>query len=564
MAESVFLNYEYKKLRDLVPELTDDQKANVDYRDGDHWQHGDGWIGQQPLDEHGNVDQTAMEEIERGFISANVTGEFIDNHVAGVLGNEPDWGLFSTNPTEVDEEEAEETEEDIFIANTEASLVQWWDDQQALIRMQEAVSDARTVGYGYLRWFVLEGFYNPETGGTRKANTLDEALKKIQLERPAVDQTFIYTDPTTRQSISVHIYTNSDRKEVAEVAFVDADPDGTNQTIFRRIDNTGTDDKPIPLGGYLPIFQMQLKPLVTEQTKKNNALLNEALTMLGRNVVVAGFLERIFSNIQPPLEDLVDEETGEVTQVPSDLPIGAGRTTLIQGAKITDKDGNDTLLTPGVHFRDPVEVASFENTIRIAYYTIMKEVKQLHTLITGDAGLSGESRKQARAVFANSLKPTKAQVDAMGRWLLGSVLNMAAYLMGQPTLFSELRPYFDSQIDTGPLSSDELRELREESKDGFRSVETTMIALGVQDPDAEKERIARESILAMSPQARADYVNTILALIDEEEALRLLGYTEERIAEMQARKQAASGSVDSIDDLLAADTETQGGQGAIA
>jgi hypothetical protein len=71
-------------------------------------------------------------------------------------------------------------------------------------------------------------------------------------------------------------------------------------------------------------------------------------------------------------------------------------------------------------------------------------------------------------------------------------LAMAAAFSGQPGRFAELRAVFECRIDSGPMSSDDQSQVRENVKAGLMSEETGMSRLGIDDVDAELERIASE------------------------------------------------------------------------
>ena len=80
-------------------------------QDGDMWQEGRAWVGPRPT---GNEPGATLinEEIRRGLAAANLAGELVGRHVAGVLGREPQWELLT--PATLPDDDA-------------AALVAWWD-----------------------------------------------------------------------------------------------------------------------------------------------------------------------------------------------------------------------------------------------------------------------------------------------------------------------------------------------------------------------------------------------------------------------------------------------------
>ena len=230
-------------------------------------------------------------------------------------------------------------------------------------------------------------------------------------------------------------------------------------------------------------------------------LLNLAKTMLARNVVLGGFLERIILNAQLPGEYVEDATTKKKTFVPSPLKTGAGTTNVLAGLPVSDATGRVTgYATPTVMYRDPVPVTTFNDTADAAYQGMLEEVHQLHAAIAGDATASGESRRQARADFEASLGATISEVEAAGRWLLETALAMAAAFANQPGRFDSLRATFTCRVDSGPISADEQKETRENVAAGLLSKETGMVRVGIDDTDAEKAKIAAEGETANQAQ----------------------------------------------------------------
>ena len=266
---------------------------------------------------------------------------------------------------------------------------------------------------------------------------------------------------------------------------------------------------PLDLGGRLTIYALRRDPLITPQVRQQQRLLNLAKTMLGRNVVLGGFLERIILNAQLPGTIAVDSATGLKTFTPDPLKLGAGTTNVFAGLPITDEGGRVTgYATPSVIYRDPVPVTTFEETARSAYLGILEETQQLYAAIAGDATASGESRAQARADFTLSLGDTIAQVEQAGRWLIETALALAAAFSGQAGRYEALRATFSCRVDTGPITADEQDQTRQNVAANLLSEESGMERIGVADVDAEKTKIAAQRENAQ--QARQTNATAIL------------------------------------------------------
>lgn len=479
----------------------DDALAKVDapadyavltaYYDGDHYQGGAQWAGPRPQPDQPGY-QEAVELIARAFVSKNAIKEVVHRDRDAVIGNEPTWSVTVRRPLEDGEQPTEQ--EAAVIDAVESELTAWWDGRKALRELQRATAVARLSGRALLRLYVPQGLL---VDGLVPSGDLAAQLGRLYLDVIAPDMGSVYTDPDTKIAAGIVAYEDDEGQRTVELCYVDPD---TSETVLRlwRDDEDEAFETRLPLGGRLVVYQLELEPIVTPQVRQLQNLLNMALTMLGRNVVVAGFLERIFLNAQMPGEIETDPATGKKVFKPAPLNVGAGATNVLRGVVIEDDDGRKTIATPSVVFRDPVPVDTFTQTREEAYRGILEECHQLHALIAGDATASGESRKQARTDFEGSIKPVAREVEAALRWLLETALAMAGHFAGMSRpgapAFADYRATATCRIDTGPLSADELRVAREmtEGERPLWSQETGMARTGIDDTKAEQERIAKE------------------------------------------------------------------------
>ena len=484
--------------------------ANRRLYDGDHWLDTAGWIGPRPG--AGDTDSTnVLLEIRRAFISKNAVREVVDRHVGGVMGKEPSWKFTVRRPLgkveqqqpdgtmkTVDEEPNEA--EQALIDEAETALTEWWDARGAHTLIQDVAATLLLARRGALRLFVPPGLVEQDgvTGAISVPVTeLTPSLMRIYVKAPDPAQATVVTDENTQQQAGIFLYRDDESKaDRAELVYLD----DAGQTLIRILGATDTTAAaPLDLGGRLTIYEMTRAALITPQVRQLQALLNMALTMLGRNVVLAGFLERILLNVQLP--GVYEGEGAARRFVPDTFRVGAGTTNALMGATYVDEQGITRMASPSVVYRDPVPVDTFKATKEEAYTAILEETDQLHAQISGDATASGESRKQARADFEQSLLDTQAQLNRAGRWLLETVLAMGAAFAGTPGRFAELRAVFECRVDAGPMAADELRLLSELSgSQQLLSRETAMARVGVDDVDAEQERIASEE---EAKQARA-------------------------------------------------------------
>jgi hypothetical protein len=506
----MFDDYTFDEAQEVITALKDEGVAsNRAFRSGDHWQDGEAWIGPKPL--NGDADRSSvLLEIQRGLVSKNAVAEVTQRHTSAVIGREAAWSFTVRRPlgkveklgeggqVETVDERPDEAEQAL-IDEAEAFVTEWWDARKVLHVLQRGAKDL-TDGRGVLRLFVPKGVLQEQQrdGETVKvvpsAGDLGAALKLIYVHAPNPDEATVLVDDDTQQPVGMYAYTVTDGDtERARIALCYAQPDG--MTVVRVVgekDDPGIPppSDPFPLNGNLTVFEMKMDALVTAQVRQNQALLNMALTMMGRNVVLGGFLERVFLNAQMPgTWEVVD---GKRVFVPGEFYTGAGSTNFLQGTPVDDGEGGEKLATPSVVYKDPVSVETFRDTKAEAYAAILEETHQLHALIAGDAVASGESRKQAMDDFRKSLEPTKAQLDAAGRWVLETALAWAAQFAGTPGRFSELRAVFDCQVDVGDPTADEVRVGIELVKEKVWSRARLQAETGVDDTDAETAAIAAE------------------------------------------------------------------------
>lgn len=528
---------------------------NRQFVEGDHWQGGEGWIGPKPKDGEAGA-EAVLEEISRAFTSKNVIGEVVERHTGGVVGREPGWTIV---PRRIVPRGEQLTPAELAsIDEINAFLTVWWDSRNAHGILSTMVDRVLYAGRQTLRLFVpaskLGASPDPKAKtGTIQAKTPEEAVLLIYPEAPLPEQATVYVDPDTKESVGMLVIDKAGKVSV-EIVFQQAagasgapgaPVSGTDAplTVIRNFsgeDATGT-AVPLPLGGRLTMMEIVRRPLITEQIRQGQRALNLALSMVPRNVVSGGFLERILTNAQMPGEWKTDPD-GTEHFVPFELPTGAGVTTFLAGTETDDEaTGRTSLATPGVHFRDPVPVTSSVEGKNSHYEDILDGAAQRHVLMGDQAVASGISREQARADFEESLKQTIMLVLPLGRWMLETVIALVESFLNSPGKWSdnfrvEFRPY----VNTGPLSSDEVRVNNESVAAGTLSLETAMQRMGITDIDAEMSRIQSQDDAMLAVLERQVAVVTLLtgAGMTLADAGEIVGMSPENITIMK-KAQAA-------------------------
>ena len=523
-------------------------EVNRKFYEGDHWQDGKGWIGPAPSRGEDGF-QEAMAAIEKGFTSKNIIAEVVDRHTGGIIGREPSWGLTLREPPELDDngDPVDPADADqALIAEAEAALTEWWDERGVHGKFQEAVATLLWAQRSMLRLYIPRGLLEEAPSGNGEGSTtvvrasdLPEALGKLYLDHPEARAAATWEDPDTKRKVAIFLYERApeaeggEPEELAELVYLDEDRDNT---IIRTVSKgEGDQEWPLKFSGRLPMEEMSRKGLITEQVRQGQRAHNLALSMIPRNVTTGGFLEQVLLNAQMPGHWEKDESGQPKRFVPADYKRGPGMVNFIRGIETgTDAQGNVVLTDPQVYDREPVPVTPSVEAKRSHYADILDEVDQVHVLLSSEA-VSGRSREQARADYEASLRLSQSHVERAGRWVIETALAMAESFLGSPGKYTEkLRATFTCHVHLGPVSPEERKQNGDDMKAGIVSRETAMSKSGVQDVDAELERMRRDDTARIDMARRRG--EAVKAWTDAGAGLReaavATGLSEEEVAEM--------------------------------
>jgi hypothetical protein len=463
------------------------------YVEGDHWQNGKGWVGPRPPQSADGYDKV-MKEIERAFTSRNAVLEVLERHALGVVGLEPTWGYTVRRPLREDEDIT--TEEQRLIDEAESIVTEWWDKRTCHQLFQDYVIDLLWAGRSSLRLYVPAGLLAEVEDGDEKylvaeARNVEAALEMLYPDHPAPEDSTVYVEPLTQRWLGIVRYKTLVNWQpvgiyIYELTYLNDD----GSTSIARLDRNQTTAYDFKLNGNLSMWESTRSPIITDALLQAQRALNLAISMLPRNVVTGGFLERVILNAQMPGEWIKDKDGNNIGFKPSTYVTGPATTNFISGQQYTDEEGKTHLATPDIKWRPPSETKPVAEAAAFHYEQILGEAKQIHILISGEAAPSGYSREQARADFADSLGTTAERAQSTGRWLLDTVLAFAEQIAGQPGYYTgRLKATFECRVNTGPISVEERTQNIAEVEAGTLSEETAMERGGVLDVDAEKVRI---------------------------------------------------------------------------
>lgn len=526
----------------IDPALTEITRA---FFQGDHWQNATAWIGPTP-DPNDPGSYAIMGEVFKGFTSKNVIKEVDERHRDGVMGQEPAWQW--TPIEEIEEGKDIPAELQTLIREAGSALTTWWDEKHVHEILKDALTKllytcGRDGGKASvaLRIYVPRGLLVPlqvrnadgsvsATMGLRVTN-LQEALAAIYVDSPEPEKASVFQHPETMMEIGLFATTVNNRDQV-EMTYLDP---LSGQTVLAIANANGTSVSKLDLGRRLLMHSLRRETFITEQARQSQRALNLSNSMIPRNSITAGFLETIILNgLMPGHYEIVDKGTEKERKVyvPDPFYRGPNTQNWIRGIVTEGPQGQQSLSTPQVHERQPIAPTTTIEAKREHYRDILEETKQVHILISGDAVASGISREEARADHEKALATTAIAATRAGRWLLETVLAFAEVLANQPGHYTgRLRASFTCNIDTGPLTAEDLTADAARVTAGTLSRATSMERARIADPDAEISRINQEDggNIRVSLQQSQTFASWVASGLPMDVAAELTGLTPEQV-----------------------------------
>lgn len=456
-------------------------QSNLDFYYGDHWQGSDAWAGpyvSSSVDGYADL----MSEIERGFVSDNVIKEVVDRVVNAVAGRDPQFTLSYPDRRNTR-----------IVTEAEETVKKWMKDKDFKRSVQKALRHALLSGKSTIRLFIPSGLLNRD--GSVNVNP-DNPLDLLYVDAPDPLAGAVVRDEDTMEKTAVFVgKTKDDRgrdKEVAVISYLlpVADKSGVRFTEFTIIPERGVPSSAaLNLNGKLLMFELEMPRLITEQVRSLQKFMNLNLTMMQRNSVLGGYLERVILNGQLPGHYEDDGQGGQV-YVREEFATGAGTINAINGLPTVDENGNITGYTSAsMMYRDPVAVTTFKEGKDTAYHAILSEVQQIHAVLSGDAVASGDSRRQALAAFASSLRIPKQVLEQALEWLIETVLACAGTFSGNPDKFKGITAKAECKLDLGPPATNEQDIVERLVRSGIISLQTAREMFGIQDLEEEERRV---------------------------------------------------------------------------
>lgn len=466
----------------------DDIRTRRGFDQDDHWQKGNGFIGQLP---EGESAAARTETLKRGFSPEDVISEVLDTHLQNVLGNDPAISIES-----LDSKEGEELSQELL--DLLDVVKEWFDQRNNTDILADAVRGARRESASVLRAFIPSGMI--DGAGKISAKDLKEALSKIWIRHEHIDTAGVLVDEATATELGLVMYRmdiEGTPVSLTEYAYVDEEGMTVWGTASAHTESKGSEvAEPLKLNGHLPIYQLNAKSLITTSVCQAQRAINLSGTMLTRNNNLAGSRERLAIGVMPAgqYEDKIQPDgSNKKTFVPTEMKTGPGMMNFLSAQAVFDDQGLvKALANPNVIFTDPVPIDTFVGTSAHWRKVIYSKAKMLHLLMSDDATASGRSRIEARKEFQASLNESKQIADAAGKWMIEVALNIAAHFIGSPGAFLNVVAKFDSQISTIELTAEEITQIREDFEAGLIDLRTALELRGFKNVDEIIERMEGE------------------------------------------------------------------------
>lgn len=473
---------------------------------GDHWRNGEGWVGPKP-DPSGSESANVMTRIKRQFVSKNVVNEVLNRHESGIFGKQPKINLSPSEPTkETDSLDETQIEE---IKALEADIMEWFRNRKVIEKLREGVRHTLYGKKATFRFYIPKAFLG-EDSRLGDIEEFADALDKIHLDVYNIEDATVVEEPDTLRQVGIFVTKDEDDNEVVEITFVadEESGEGAGSTFVKTFsdgDEGGGETEPLPLHGNILMYQVERTPIISNQVRQQQDLLNKSLTMWSANMDWSGFVERIVLNGMPPGKWGYDatEQKWEYEQI-GDMKSGPATTNFISGVPQFDDQGRIAgMSTPSVQFRDPIEPDTFKTTTESAYRSILEEAHQVHILLSSQAEASGISRREARQDYEEDLKTSKGSMDLAGKWIVETLIYLGQFLAGTEEDEPKYKVEFSSNINVGPISQEDSEMILTQVEKGLKSKETAMSELGIDDVEAELTRI----------DSASDQVEKILELL---------------------------------------------------
>lgn len=489
------------------------------------------WTGLIPKSEE------AKTEWAKTIVTEDVIGPCLNRIVGGMLGRDWEWTLMPEGADEALPPEEERV----------AALADWHREADAWGVLKELAFGTLALGRGSLRVYIPDAYAEEAQQGA--VTDLPSALERIHVmfvpAAPSADlgdggairdeygrevgyfYRYAYTPPgETKSETRIEVHTP---QEVGVFKLEGGKFEAVGQTV------------PNPL--YDPALSRRPRFLMLEVGRDGGSTITQpaadlasdlcvTLTNRRRNSDLGGHRQYVTIDAQDP-----EDEQGN----PMPYTFGPRSVASIKSLS-TDAYGNplQAPLKASVQVFDPVSPAVFLEHAADVRRSLHAHFDQLWALI-GESNLSGESRRESRLTFDMRLRMEAEPLYRAAKWLVETVLQLAAAMLGKPALAEGVSCQPQLFLNTTPTDLATLTELRAANLAGQYPLETLLEqSPGIADVAQALAQLREER--ASNLKLAADYLavgalprSTVLGVARE------AGYpvTAEQIAQAREEESAA-------------------------
>ena len=491
------------------------------------------WTGLIPKTEE------AKTEWAKTIVTEDVIGPCLSRIVAGMLGKDWEWSLSvgGGDALTPDEERV-------------AALTTWHRDADAWGALKELAYGVLALGRGSLRVYIPDAYAEEAQQGA--VTDLPSALERIHVmfvpAAPSADlgdggairdeygrevgyfYRYAYTPPgETKSETRIELHT---AQEVA---------------VFKleggKYEPVGP---PVPNPLYDPARIRRPRFLMLEVSRDGGSTITQSaadlasdlcvnLTNRRRNSDLGGHRQYVTIDAQDP-----EDEQG------NPMPYTFGPRSVASIKSLTVDAAGTPLQAPmkaSVQVFDPVTPAVFLEHAADVRRALHAHFDQLWVLV-GESSVSGEARRESRYAFDMRLRMEAEPLYRAGKWLIETVLQLAASLLGKPALAEGVTCQPQLFLQTTPADVTTFTALREAQAAGqYPLLSLLENAPGLVDPAAALAQLEQER--GNNVKAAAElFAQGVLPRATALQVAQQAGYAIDAQAIAAAREMDAAGAVE--------------------
>jgi hypothetical protein len=539
-------------------------QVNAAYLEGNHGQDGTTWRG--PGYEDGKLAKATWEGIKATtYVSVPEIESCVGRRADAACAGEADFSLSPKEPAGAKNDAGEPQPSDdqlAYAAEWAGDVGAWWKRARPVSAWEAhkaSVRHASASKVACIRLFWNQRHTQQDATGRRFIMRPDRrsAMETVEIMAPPPSACYVYHHPDTLAPVGIYRYKTADDKDAVELWFLEGE-----KTVCRQVEGEAeVREIAYDWGGVLPIVPLTIPAILTQPVRDLQAAADTTATLAMRNLVTHGYPQRDEINVRPAGEFKDEPNPADPTPYREKIDgkikylwrgfreLGASVTNNLFGIESTKRvkdDGGEIVeeveyQTPSVVYHEPSDPENILKGLDKWTSKIREACHQGHIVDSGStAEASGDAYEQKRAEFATDVEAVAEAVARLNEGVLIALTVMAEEVTqgGDPWAFVEDWSVLSQvRADPGPVSSEKQRTTMEQVNAGLLSQRTGQAAIGINDTDAEAERLAAERHPKIVAERAAAAAALIAAGVRKVEAWKEVGYDEQRAKELAEREQ---------------------------